>query len=178
MCIWDILRVFKEPLTTFYFTHIFIKNKFLKQRPVCPTLTVETLICSRLNKLFLKNGLLVVLSVYASKLKVLLLLCLVRPSVTHKQADPEPKQRASTYHSPFHPSCPRSRCHGHRPNGRECSADYRSDTRSPCMRVVLGENMETQIKQGGIQEMHKYDFWEKMMKTTSEALMYVANFST
>lgn len=70
------------------------------------------------------------------------------------------QQRASTYHSPFHPSCPHSRCHGHRPNGRECSADYYNETRSLCMRVELRENMKTEIKQGGIKQMQNFIlFW-------------------
>lgn len=60
------------------------------------------------------------------------------------------KQRASTYHSPFHLSCPHSRCHGHRPNGQECSADYHNETRSPCTRVELRGNMKTEIKRRGI----------------------------
>ncbi len=55
------------------------------------------------------------------------------------------QQRASTYHSLFHPSCPHSRCHGHRPNGQECSADYHSETRSPCTRAVLRDNTKTEI---------------------------------
>lgn len=59
------------------------------------------------------------------------------------------QQRASTYHSPFHPSCPHSRCHGHRPNGQECSADYHNETRSLCTRVELRENTKTEVKRCG-----------------------------
>lgn len=56
------------------------------------------------------------------------------------------QQKASTYHSPFHPSCPHSRCHGHRPNGRECSADYHNDTRSLCKRVELRGNRKNTVE--------------------------------
>lgn len=64
----------------------------------------------------------------------------------HRYSQTGSQQRASTYHSPFHPSCPHSRCHGHRPNGQECSADYHNETRSLCTHVELRQNMKTEIK--------------------------------
>lgn len=37
-----------------------------------------------------------------------------------------------THHSLSRQNCPRSRCHGHKPSGQECSAGCHSGTRSPC----------------------------------------------
>lgn len=37
-----------------------------------------------------------------------------------------------THRSLFHQNCPRSRCHGHKPSGQECSAGCHSGTRSLC----------------------------------------------
>lgn len=82
---------------------------------------------------------------YPSNLKSLIASLFNAALCTHKQPDPGPKQRTSTYHSPFHPSCPHSRCHGHRPNGRECSVDYHNETHSLCTGVELKENTKTEI---------------------------------
>lgn len=78
-------------------------------------------------------------------MSVCLCVCLIVRSVFTSLSRQTSQQRAP-HHSPFHPSCPRSRCHGHRPSGQECSADYHSDIRSQCTSAELRGSVIALIK--------------------------------
>lgn len=86
----------------------------------------------------------------------------------HSYSQTDSQQSTSTHHSPFHPSCPHSRCHGHRPNGQECSANYHNETHSLCMHVELRKNMKKETVL--LRQMQKYQAQIKLVKGFLDAV--------